>query len=56
MKKKTRQEVIDEVVTEISKEKNIPEHEVKACDVTMRLAEKIVSLTYSGGFKKAKHE
>ncbi|MBL4867479.1 MAG: hypothetical protein JKY67_14025 [Pseudomonadales bacterium] len=39
-----RQEIIDEVVAEISKEKNIPEHEVGTYDVTLRLADRLVNL------------
>ena len=39
-----RQEIIDEVVTEISKEKNIPEHEVGTYDVTLRLSDRLVNL------------
>ncbi len=39
-----RQEIIDEIVTEISKEKNIPEHEVGTYDVTLRLADRLVNL------------
>tara|TARA_R110001599_G_scaffold122890_1_gene295050 strand:- start:47 stop:187 length:141 start_codon:yes stop_codon:yes gene_type:complete len=39
-----RQEIIDEIVTEISKDKNIQEHEVGAYDVTLRLADRLVNL------------
>ena len=39
-----RQEIINEVVTEISKEKKISEHEVGTYDVTLKLADRLVNL------------
>lgn len=42
-----RHDIIDEAVTQISKDKNIPEHEVGTYDITLKLADRVVDLLSS---------